>query len=188
MRWIPELSLQWLHGWSLLSLYLAVMFIQPLFYPNRKQVMTRLMTHPRDTGRVRKIMPITMFFYYLMLLLTLFFPVVKNHGLLIPGLSIFACFMILYALAVHAFATTPLDEPVVKGPYRISRNPIHFFSWVAYFGIGMAVGSWEIILINAVTAIGIHIGTLAEERFCLDKYGEAYAQYMKRAPRYCLFF
>ncbi|MBN2104028.1 isoprenylcysteine carboxylmethyltransferase family protein [bacterium] len=188
MHWNPELSIGWLNGWILLAFYLAVMFFQPLCYQNRRQIIRRLMFHPRDTMAVKRVMPITISLYYMMLILTIFLPIRSDRQLLLWGFCLFGTGMILYILAVHAFAITPLDQPVTKGVYRISRNPIHFFSWVAYYGVGLATGSWLIIAFNVLSGIGIHIGTLAEERFCLEKYGESYSEYIKRAPRYFLFF
>jgi len=188
MHWSPDLSIRLLNGWILLFVYLAVMFLQPLFYRNRRQIIQRLMFHPRDTTAVKRIMPFTISFYYMMLILSIFVPIQPNRPLLVSGAAVFGIGMILYALSVHAFAITPLDQPVTKGLYRISRNPIHFFSWIAYYGVGLMTGSWLIIILNTVTGIGIHIGTLAEERYCLERYGDAYQEYMKQAPRYLLFF
>lgn len=188
MQWMPDLSLHWLNGWILLLLYLAVMFVQPLLYSNHRQVIERLMKHPRHTAGVRRIMRITIYLYCLMLFLMIFLPIQTEGGLWTGGLSIFAVSMILYAVSVHVFAMTPLDRPVTKGLYRLSRNPIHFFSWIACFGIGLMTGSWLIILLNGITGIGLHIGTLAEERYCLEKYGDSYREYMSRVPRYFLFF
>jgi len=188
MQWIPELSIRLFNGWILFIVYMGVMLIQPLFYPNSREIMERLMIHPRDTLLLKRIMPPTIFLYYVMLILSVFLPIRAHRVLLYSGLVLFGISMILYGFSVHAFAVTPLNKPVTKGLYRISRNPIHFFSWIAYYGVGIATGSWLIILLNTLTAVGMHISTLAEERYCLNRYGESYRQYMKSVPRYFLFF
>jgi protein-S-isoprenylcysteine O-methyltransferase Ste14 len=76
----------------------------------------------------------------------------------------------------------------LKGLYRISRNPIHVFSFIAWLGIGIATKSWIILLAVIIVQILMHKTTLEEERFCLEKYGDSYRRYMKEVPRYLLFF
>jgi protein-S-isoprenylcysteine O-methyltransferase Ste14 len=54
--------------------------------------------------------------------------------------------------------------------------------------VGVATASWVILLVTVVVQILMHRTTLAEERFCLKKYGDSYREYMNRVPRYFLFF
>ena len=86
-------------------------------------------------------------------------------------------------MAEVSFATTPLDKPVTKGVYRISRNPQDFFAFLIMMGIGIACASWLFLLFDMIWIIVSDRGAIAEERFCLEKYGDAYREYMNRTPR-----
>jgi protein-S-isoprenylcysteine O-methyltransferase Ste14 len=51
-------------------------------------------------------------------------------------------------------------------------------------GIGIACGSWIYLLYAVVFIILMHIGVAPEERFCLEKYGDAYREYLNRTPKW----
>jgi protein-S-isoprenylcysteine O-methyltransferase Ste14 len=65
---------------------------------------------------------------------------------------------------------------------------MYFFSALILLGIGIAGASWLMIVLVILFVVVNHFTVLAEERFCSDKYGEPYRTYMKRVPRYLLFF
>ena len=76
-------------------------------------------------------------------------------------------------------------EVVDRGPYSISRNPLYVFSFVGAFGIGAQSGS----LVNAaaIVAAAILVFNLTVRRaeaFLLREFGDAYARYRSRTPRY----
>ena len=100
------------------------------------------------------------------------------------GLSIcFLAFVIAFS-SVVSFTTTSLDRLVTKGTYRVSRNPICLAGFLLEFGIGLACASWVFILYAMVDLILMNTMLKAEERFLLDKYGDAYRDYMNRTPRW----
>jgi len=100
-------------------------------------------------------------------------------GILIGILGTVMSFM-----AGVSFATAPLDEPMTKGVYSISRNPMYFGMFLMYLGIGIACASWIFLLCAVVWIISWHIGIVNEERILLEKYGSAYREYMDRTPRW----
>jgi len=86
-----------------------------------------------------------------------------------------------------AYMNAKTNLAVTRGIYRFSRNPMYtFFSLVL---LGTAVASRSILLagIWLPSAILMHILVIGEERYCIEKYGETYQNYMKEAPRYFLF-
>ena len=100
------------------------------------------------------------------------------------GCAIYIIGIILLITAVIAFAF-PLEEGLnVKGIYAFSRNPMY----VAYFVffIGCVVLTQSLVLCGLVLLFQItaHFIILAEERWCLAVFGEAYRQYMVRVRRY----
>jgi protein-S-isoprenylcysteine O-methyltransferase Ste14 len=92
--------------------------------------------------------------------------------------------MIFTIVAGINFANTPLDRPVIKGLYRISRNPIYLGTFLIFIGIGIACASWLFLLLIAIFIVMQHILIGAEERWCLEKYGDAYQEYMNRTPKW----
>ena len=92
--------------------------------------------------------------------------------------------LIMSLVAVVNFATTPVDEPVTKGVYRFSRNPMYFFGFLTYIGVSVACASWLFLLLTVALMILLHVSVVSEERWCLEKYGDAYREYMDRIPRW----
>ena len=92
--------------------------------------------------------------------------------------------MIFTFVAGTNLANTPLDKPATEGLYRISRNPIYLGTYLIFIGIGITCASWLLLLLIAVVIILQHVVTGAEERWCLDKYGDAYQEYMNRTPKW----
>jgi protein-S-isoprenylcysteine O-methyltransferase Ste14 len=73
---------------------------------------------------------------------------------------------------------------VVKGVYKISRNPQYFFNIIAFLGVAVAGMSWLMMLFMILYIIPQHLIIIQEEQFCLKKYGNSYREYMNRTPRY----
>jgi protein-S-isoprenylcysteine O-methyltransferase Ste14 len=59
---------------------------------------------------------------------------------------------------------------------------------LAFLGASIAMGSWPSFLLMAVAVVGGHFRLVAEEKACIQQYGDAYREYMQRVPRYFLFF
>jgi len=100
------------------------------------------------------------------------------------GLAIWVMSLAIGLTCFVSFGTTPLDELVTKGTYRISRNPVCLSGFLADVGIGIACASWVFLLYAVVDITLMHISVGAEERFLLEKYGAAYREYMNRTPRW----
>jgi len=89
-------------------------------------------------------------------------------------------------VAMYNFKDTPLDQPVTKGVYRYSRHPQIVALTIMLTGICLAIGSWAALLMLIISRLWQHFSILAEEEVCLNKYGEAYRDFMTRVPRYLL--
>jgi len=100
------------------------------------------------------------------------------------GLSIYLLGMIFLTMATLNFATTPLDKPVTEGAYHISRHPLSFSGFLAFIGMGIARISWIFLLVAIVFIILMNTLVIPEESWCLEKYGNAYREYMDRTPRW----
>jgi len=115
---------------------------------------------------------------------SIFLPLKLGTVWLYVGLPICFLALAMNLMAGVAFATTPLDEPVTKGVYRISRHPGYFGGFLLYVGIGIACASWIFLLCAVVWIISWHFGVVSEERALVEKYGDAYREYMNRTPRW----
>ena len=101
------------------------------------------------------------------------------------GLPISILGIIMPFMAGVPFATAPLDKPITTGVYRISRNPEYFSVFLLYLGISIACLSWVFILCALAWIISFHIEVVRyEEPFLIEKYGDAYKEYMNRTPRW----
>ena len=100
------------------------------------------------------------------------------------GLAIFALSVVLYIVTVFNIAGTPVGEPVTRGCYRIMRHPVYFGGFLLYVGTGIACASWVILLCGVMWIAMWQIVVPAEERFCVERYGDAYREYMARTSRW----
>ena len=119
-------------------------------------------------------------------LLTPFFLTVKRP-LALPGaagLALYLSGLTLCALAVVQFAAPGESDMSAKGVYRLSRNPMYIAYFLCFLGMALLSHSWIMAGIAAALQISGHWVILAEERWCLARFGDAYARYMQKVPRY----
>ena len=114
----------------------------------------------------------------------IFVPIQLNTIWFWIGVVFFSVSTILSALSMINFATTPLDKPVIKGIYRISRHPVQVFAIIMLIGIGLVTVSWIIIVVSLLLAIISYPTFLIQERSCIERYGSAYREYINRTPRW----
>jgi protein-S-isoprenylcysteine O-methyltransferase Ste14 len=186
MELIPELGLVWLGGWVLLLTFLAVFGVTIWALP--KDVVSKLYDRSGWTARQRAITRIGKLFALACTVLLIFTPLKIGRTVFWLGVGVFGLGLLGLVAALINFSHMPPGEPATKGLYRLSRNP----QWVAlaliYLGISLAVGSWLNVLLVVALAALFHVRVLAEERSCIQLYGDDYRRYMKRVPRYFLFF
>ena len=120
--------------------------------------------------------------------LIIFTPLKVGDNVLILGSILFALGLAGLIIALFNFKNTPFDQPVTRGLYRVSRNPQIFAFTISLLGICIAIGSWVATFMLIMTQFFSHSRILAEESACLVQYGDSYRAYMKRVPRYFLFF
>jgi len=93
--------------------------------------------------------------------------------------------VVTFVMVIVSFVTTPIGEkPITTGIYRYSRHPMYITQLVMFIGVGIASASWLFLLLSIVyTGLGF-IYTGSEERMCIEKYGDAYREYIERTPRW----
>jgi len=100
------------------------------------------------------------------------------------GLFIFFVGAILMIIATLNFITTASEQMITRGVYRFSRHPMYLTIILICLGAGIASLSFLFILLTIVMAFCLHKEALIEERYCLDKYGGAYQEYVNNVPRW----
>lgn len=100
------------------------------------------------------------------------------------GLSVFIIGLILMVTATFSFITTPAHLLIKKGVYQFSRHPMYLATFLICLGSGIAAASWLFIFFSVILALCFHQEALIEERFCLEKFGSDYREYLNRVPRW----
>ena len=118
------------------------------------------------------------------LIYSIFVPLKLGTMWFYAGLAIFLTGLAVLTAATVNFATTTMDVPITKGIYHYSRHPLYLASLLIYFSVGIASASWVFLSFFVVQSVFIRIAAVGEERYCLDKYGDAYREYMNRTPRW----
>ncbi len=122
--------------------------------------------------------------YFILVIYSIFVPLKLGTVWFYIGLPVFLVGLIPYAILAANFLTTPLDKPVTVGIYRYSRHPMYVAAFPMLLGAGIASASWIFLLLFVIDVILPHLFVESEERYCLEKYGNAYREYMDRTPRW----
>lgn len=80
-----------------------------------------------------------------------------------------------------------LEQPqslVTTGPYALSRHPMYVGWWFIHLGVGVMRGSAWVAVTVPAAALVEHLGVLAEERALDREFGDEFAGYRERVPRY----
>lgn len=76
-------------------------------------------------------------------------------------------------------------ELITAGPYSICRNPLYFGTFLMTVSVGIFLQSITLLLMTGLVAIYYLFVTVSvEERRLSSTYGEAFADYCSRVPRF----
>jgi protein-S-isoprenylcysteine O-methyltransferase Ste14 len=108
------------------------------------------------------------------------------------GLGAAAAGVALYAVALRDMGlswrfTIDRERPgelVTTGVFARSRNPIYLSLVLVAFGVSLALGRPLLVAVACAAPVYFHFLIRREERFLAAHYGEAYARYCERAPRW----
>jgi protein-S-isoprenylcysteine O-methyltransferase Ste14 len=186
MELIPALELGWLNGWILLALEFLIQGFLLLIFP--KDVVSRLFDRSGWNVKQRVFTIIGKVFSLACLILIILTPLKLNSSVFIVGLILYVIGLAGLVAAMLNFKDTPLNQPVTKGVYKVSRHPQIVALSILFLGICVAIGSWAALFKLVMSRLLQHFGILAEEEVCLKQYGESYRVFLKRVPRYFLVF
>jgi len=186
MSLIPAFEIGVWNAWILQVIFFLVLSLPSVFMSKEGKKRVNRGTESMPLSKTQKrlalsthavIMPVT--FVY-----SIFLPLELGTAWLYVGILIFILALVMTLITTFNFAATPPGEPVTRGIYRISRHPIYLSGFVLYVGIGIACASWFLLLCAVLWIAFWQIVVPAEERFLLEKYGDAYREYMNRTPRW----
>ena len=186
MSFIPDFELGLWNAWifMLYAIFSDVLPYQLSGWLIDKEVLKKGAATGPLNATEKKISNITSFLHFGLIAFSIFLPLELGTVWFFAGLLIYLWGAIIRTVAILDFSTTAVDKPVTKGFYRFSRNPIYFGMFLIFVGTGIACVSWVVLLLTAVFIILSHLFVVSEERFCLQKYGNAYREYMNKTPRW----
>jgi protein-S-isoprenylcysteine O-methyltransferase Ste14 len=92
----------------------------------------------------------------------------------------------LWSIVVLGPSSTYGNEGVLilRGPYRISRNPQYLGFMAALIGWSIVTSSWATILVALVWIVPLLLVPFAEEPWLLQRHGSEYEEYLRKVPRF----
>lgn len=76
---------------------------------------------------------------------------------------------------------------VQRGPFALLRHP-QYLGYMLFAATAALISRhWVVVALAAAAVIAFYVHTGHEERDCLRRFGEPYAGYMKRVPRFNVF-
>ncbi len=115
---------------------------------------------------------------------SVFLPLLLGTIWFYTGFFVFIIGSLVLAYATYSFMTTPSNQLIQKGVYRISRHPMYLATLLICLGTGLASASGIFILLTIIMTICFHFEALVEERYCINTYKESYVEYMQCVPRW----
>lgn len=124
---------------------------------------------------------------YPFIIASIWVPFTEIRTFLYVGLVVYAIGLTMFFGTLRIIVKTPLDEPFIDGPYRISRNPFYVSAIFIFLGICLATTNLILLTYWGVLSVLQHFMIRAEERICKQRYGIVYERYMEKVPRYFLY-
>jgi protein-S-isoprenylcysteine O-methyltransferase Ste14 len=185
MKLLPDLRFDLANQWILLIVYFVVFLI--FVFRLSKERREWLFADPKEMmfGWRKFALRFGQLLSFALIILVCLTPLPKvAQGFEVVGLVLYLAGTILVPLSLHYFGKAPEDQPMLEGPYRYSRNPQWVGLLLVLLGLAVSTGAILLILLVVLVALIYHIQIVGEERFCVDKFGATYEEYMKKVPRY----
>ena len=184
MSLIPDFELGFWNAWIFTLSFFSLFIISKILDYFRGKKRPSRPDKPPFSEKEEKLYGISQLAIWASNIYSIFLPLKLNTAWFYAGLSTFLFGMVFTFIAGISLDATPTDRPATEGLYRISRNPIYLGCFLIYIGISIACASWLFLLLTAIWIILYEILITPEERWCLEKYGNAYREYMDRTPKW----
>ncbi|GAG24658.1 unnamed protein product, partial [marine sediment metagenome] len=114
----------------------------------------------------------------------IFLPIKYGTILFYFGILLFLIGFIIYLSVLVSIRNASIEKPLTMGPYRYSRHPIYVSMFFIFISVIITCLSWIFLILLALLLLHLFISIPAEEKFCLEKYGDKYREYMRKTPRW----
>ena len=183
MSFIQAFELGLWNAWIFTLPFFILPFIGSIFI--KKRNMTSLSEYISEFSNRGKILLLLLVIAIMgSYIYSIFLPIKLGTVWFYIGFVIYIVGLSIQIIAWQNLTTSPVDTPVTKGVYRISRNPMYIGDFFVFISIAIACLSWIFLLISIISVINNYISVISEERECLVKYGDSYKEYMDRIPRW----
>jgi len=182
MSAVPAFEIGVWNAWILVLPFLLVTYGVSYLIVNKKSA---LFSWPKYSKQEKSLLGIMMVCLIASWIYSIFVPLKLGTPWFYVGLPTYLVGLIFVTLATLSFAKTSPDKPNIEGIYSISRNPMYLGWILVYLGVSIASASWiYLILVLIVLGMFIPVLVVPEERLCIEKFGDAYREYMNRTPRW----
>jgi len=183
MSFIPAFKIGIWNAWIFMSVFILQMFVM-LFADKRIWERSHIPIEAKRNKFERYVGIIGNFIWLLAMGYSVFLPLQLGTIWFYVGFCVFIIGMILMAGATFNFINTSADLVITKGLYQHSRHPMYLATFFICLGSSIATVSWVFIFFSIIIALCFHQEALIEERYCLDKYGSAYQEYLNSVSRW----
>jgi protein-S-isoprenylcysteine O-methyltransferase Ste14 len=184
MSLIPEFELGLWNAWIFVLSFLLLFTVWSAIDRLRGRESSGRPDKPPFNEKEEKLYGLSQLIFWASVIYSVFLRMKLGTVWFYAGLLVYLFGMIFTIVAGMNLDNTSMNRPATEGLYRISRNPIYLGTFLIFIGIGIACASWLFLLSIGVFVILYDILIAPEERWCLEKYGDAYREYMTRTPRW----
>lgn len=185
MSWVPAFEIGVWNAWMLMLYFPLHPLIMILVDKavGTGEMMKKMRDVPYEEKEKRAFMTAMVILVFL-ILYSIFLPLKLGTVWFYAGLAIYLVGLAMFITAIVNIATTPLGQPFAKGIYRYSRHPMTFSMFITWVGVSVASASWVFLLLSIVVMGLMVFEAIAEERGCLEVYGDEYREYLSVTPRW----
>lgn len=188
MQFIPAFELGVWNAWIFMVYVILINVLPYLIFkmrPSSKEIVKKVTNPDIPLTKTEKKLGIIMSVVFIIpIIYSIFLPIELYTIWFYIGLFLYLLGVVIETISMYDFFTTPVDTLVIKGIYRISRNPMYLGMFLIFLGIGIACISWLFLLLTILFIILTYFLVRTEERFCLKTYGKSYREYLNKIPRW----
>ena len=184
MSWLPVLKIGLWNAWLLMLIIPLQPYILRLVDKavGTGDIFKKMGAAPTDQAQKRVSM-LFMLIQGALYLFSIFLPLKPGTPWFYAGLALYLAGLGMLLTAMLNAAAAPPGQLFTRGLYRWSRHPAYLAMALIYSAVGLASGSWIFLLLAGVLVLLLRYQALVEERECLERFGQAYREYMQKTPR-----
>jgi protein-S-isoprenylcysteine O-methyltransferase Ste14 len=176
-------SFGFINLWILMVLYslpilLTIVLHKHVFQPTSSRFSTSRSSREYRLFVVSKIIMLVYFLYAFMI------PIHLDTPIAVTGLIIYVIGFSFYSAAWITVSISGGGKVISNGPFRFSRHPIYVSSAVLFVGAGFVSKSYFFLGLSLVVGFMHMRNAMAEEKICLETFGDEYRKYIARTPRW----